>query len=183
MNSFRWHWNTAEVHVFEWVCDHQKFSGSRGQTVRQIRNRKNKDSQLLHYLVMLHETILQMLVKWQIFIQSFLIIFPWNQKTVCAFYIQSFQDWICWPRGSPVCASVCVCVCVCVCLSVCVSVCLSRPLISTILGRFWWNLDHMILTKIWDDTFLKFWNFWFDDVITAFLYVFQCGTLTSSIFA
>ena len=34
------------------------------------------------------------------------------------FNIQSFQDWICWPRGSPVCAPVCVCVCVRVCLSV-----------------------------------------------------------------
>ena len=82
------------------------------------------------------------------------------------FYIQSFQDWICWPRGSPVCASVCVCVC------------LSQPLISTILGRFWWNLDHMILTKIWDDTFLKFWKFCFDDVITAFFLLFCNAALS-----
>ena len=64
----------------------------------------------------------------------------------------------------------CLCVCVSVCLSVCLSVCvyLSQPLISKILGRFRWNLDHITLTKIWDDTFLKFLKFWFDDVISAF---------------
>ena len=78
-----------------------------------------------------------------------------------------------------VCMCVCVCVCVCVCLFVCLSVCLSQPLISTILVRFWWNLDHITLTKTWYDAFLKLWTFWFDDIITAVLYVFQCCTLTS----
>ena len=54
-----------------------------------------------------------------------------------------------------------VCVCVCVCLS--------QPFIWTLWDRFRWNLDHMILTKIWDDTFLKFWKCCLNDVITAFL--------------
>ena len=67
-----------------------------------------------------------------------------------SFYIQSFQMAVYF---SP---------------CVCVSVCLSQPFIWTLFGRFWWNLDHMILTKIWDDTFLKFWKCCLNDVITAF---------------
>ena len=66
-------------------------------------------------------------------------------------------------------------------LSVCVYVCLSQPFIWTLFGRFWWNLDHMILTRFWDDTFLRFWKCWSDDVIAAILYVFKCGTLTVAI--
>ena len=76
------------------------------------------------------------------------------------FYIQSFHDWICCPRGDP-------------CLCVCVSVCLWQPFIWTPLGRFWWNLDHMILSKIWDETFLKFLKCCLDDVITANLRLFD----------
>ena len=76
------------------------------------------------------------------------------------FYIQSFHNWICCPRGDP---------CLCVCLCVCLSVCLYAPFIWTLLDRFRWNLDHMILTKIWDETFLKFWKCCLNDVITAFL--------------
>ena len=53
-----------------------------------------------------------------------------------------------------------------VCVPACV--CVSRPLIFTIFCRFWWNLDHVILTKIRDDTFLKFGKFCFDDNITIF---------------
>ena len=54
-------------------------------------------------------------------------------------------------------------------LSVRLCVCLSQPFIWTLLDRFRWNLDHMILTKIWDDTFLKFWKCCLNDVITAIL--------------
>ena len=79
------------------------------------------------------------------------------------FYIQSFQDWIFCPRTIP------VCVCVRVRVRARVCVCLSGSLISTFLDRFCWNLDHIVLTKNWDDAFLKFWKFCFDDVITAFL--------------
>ena len=57
----------------------------------------------------------------------------------------------------------------CVCVCVCVSVCLYAPFIWTLLDRFRWNLDHMTLTKIWDETFLKFWKCCLNDVITAFL--------------
>ena len=71
--------------------------------------------------------------------------------------------------------------CLCVCLCVCVSVCLSQPFIWTLFGRFWWNLDHLILSKIWDDTFLRFWKCCFDDVMAAILYVYECGTLTVAI--
>ena len=66
-------------------------------------------------------------------------------------------------------------------LSVRVCVCLSQPFIWKLYGRFWWNLDHMILSKIWDDTFFKFLICCFDDVIAAILYVFECGTLTVAI--
>ena len=82
---------------------------------------------------------------------------PLQEEKACFYYIQSFQDWICCPRTIPV----CVCVRACVCLY--------GPLISTFLVRFCWNLDHIVLTKIWHDTFLKFWQFCFDDVITVFL--------------
>ena len=44
------------------------------------------------------------------------------------------------------------------CVCVCVSVCLSQPFIWTLFVRFWWNLDHLILSKIWDDTFSNFEN-------------------------
>ena len=57
--------------------------------------------------------------------------------------------------------------CQCVCLCVCVSVCQSGSLKATIFGRFLWNLEHMIITEIWDDTFLIFWKFCSNDVITA----------------
>ena len=74
------------------------------------------------------------------------------------------------PGAIPVCASVCVCVCVC----------LSQPFIWTPWDRFRWNLDHMILTKIWDETFLNFFKCCINYVITAF-YVLRWGTLTPSI--
>ena len=67
------------------------------------------------------------------------------------------------------------------CLCVRLSVCLSQPFIWKLFGRFWWNLDHMILRENWDDAFLRFWKFCFNDVITAILYVLQCGTLTVAI--
>ena len=54
---------------------------------------------------------------------------------------------------------------------VCASVCLSQPFISTPMGRFWWNFTQIILTKFWDDTFLIFWKFCLNDVITAFLMI------------
>ena len=60
-------------------------------------------------------------------------------------------------------------------LSVRLSVCLWSSLISTIFDRFCWNLDHIVLTKIWDDTFLKFSKFCFDDVITAILLFFNAA--------
>ena len=62
-------------------------------------------------------------------------------------------------------------VCVSVCLSVCLSVRLSQHFIATPLDRFQRNFTESILSKIWDDTFLIFWKFWFDDVITAFLMI------------
>ena len=54
-------------------------------------------------------------------------------------------------------------------VSVCVSVCLSGSLVATIVCRFLWNFDHMIIAKIWDDTFLRFWKCCYNDIITAFL--------------
>ena len=69
------------------------------------------------------------------------------------------------PGAIPVCASVCLCVCL--------SVCLYAPFIWTLLDRCWWNLDHMILSKIWDETFLRFWKCYLDDVITAILMLFD----------
>ena len=68
------------------------------------------------------------------------------------------------PGTSPVCASVCLCVCL-------------SHFIWTLWDRFRWNLDHMILTKIWDETFLKFWKCCLNDVITAFL-MFYDGALS-----
>ena len=59
----------------------------------------------------------------------------------------------------------------CVCVCVCVSVCLSQHFVTTPFGWFWWNFTQILLTKIWDDTFLIFWNFWFNDVITAFFVI------------
>ena len=56
-------------------------------------------------------------------------------------------------------------------MSVCVSVCVSQHFIATPLDRFQRNFTESILSKIWDDTFLIFWKFWFDDVITAFLMI------------
>ena len=75
-------------------------------------------------------------------------------------YIQSFHYWISCPWGEP-----CLCVHVCVCLS--------QPFIWTILDRFRLNLDHMILTKNWDDTFLKVWKCCLNDVTTAILRLFD----------
>ena len=63
-------------------------------------------------------------------------------------------------------------------LSVCLSVCLSVAAfyISTIwpvLMKF----GHMILSKFWDDTFLRFLKFCFKKVMAAILYVYECGTV------
>ena len=52
---------------------------------------------------------------------------------------------------------------------VCASVCVSQHFIATPLGRFWWKFTQMTLTKFWEDSFLIFWKFYFNDVITAFL--------------
>ena len=71
--------------------------------------------------------------------------------------------------------SVRVYVCMCVC------VCLSQPFIWRLFGRFCCNLNHMILTRFWDDTFLRFWKCWSDDVIAAILYVFKWGTFAVAI--
>ena len=43
---------------------------------------------------------------------------------------------------------------------------------NTILDRFGLNIAHITLTKMWDDTSLKFWQYRFDDVKTAF-YMFS----------
>ena len=56
-----------------------------------------------------------------------------------------------------------------------VCVCVSGPLIATILSWFLWNLDHMILTKIWDYTFLRFWKCCSNDVITSILRFFYAA--------
>ena len=65
------------------------------------------------------------------------------------------------------------------CLCVCLSLCLWSSLIFSLLDRFCWNLDHIILTKIWCDIFLTFGKCCFGDV--SFSAVFQCGIITPSI--
>ena len=57
---------------------------------------------------------------------------------------------------------------VCVCVSVCMCVCLSGSLEAAIFDRFLWNFNYIVLTKIWDDTFLRFWKCCSDDVLMAF---------------
>ena len=75
----------------------------------------------------------------------------------------------------------CLCVCVSVCLCVCMYVCLSGSLEAAIFDRFLWNFNYMVLTKIWDDTFLRFWKFCSNDVITAFSRFFV-GALSRLLF-
>ena len=66
----------------------------------------------------------------------------------------------------------CLCVCVYECVYVCVYVCLYGPPIATLFGRFLWNLEYVILAKIWDHIFFKLWHFCSSDVITAILRFF-----------
>ena len=54
-------------------------------------------------------------------------------------------------------------------LSVRVSVCLYGFLEAAVFDRFLLNLNYIVNTKIWDDTFLRFLKFYSNDVITAFL--------------
>ena len=50
-------------------------------------------------------------------------------------------------------------------------VCLSQLFVAAPLGWFWWNFTQITLSKIWEDTFLIFWKFWLNDVITAFFMI------------
>ena len=47
--------------------------------------------------------------------------------------------------------------------------------------RFWFNAPQVICYILTRSSFLGFWKFKFDDVMTAILYVFECDTLTGAI--
>ena len=65
-----------------------------------------------------------------------------RQRRVC-FYILSFRDWIHKPGTTPV----------------CLSVWMSQPFLSTLSGRFWWNLNQKVLSNFWKGNSLDFENF------------------------
>ena len=54
---------------------------------------------------------------------------------------------------------------------VCLYVCVSQQFVAKPFGKFRWNFTQILTTKIQEDTFLIFFNFWFDDVITAFFVI------------
>ena len=58
-------------------------------------------------------------------------------------------------------------------VSVCLCVCLYGSLEAAVFDRFLLNFNYIVLTKIWVDTFLRFWKFCSYDVITAFFAVYR----------